>query len=92
MQPNRARYFESIESTLEFLALLENTVGDAEREVAALLEEKGHGATERRTEALRLAHQKFSQLSGHIDKSQRLVNDLGILRRLLFSGAEGPRG
>jgi hypothetical protein len=39
---------------------------------------------ERRLEALQLVTYKLEQLSRHIDTSQRLLNDLRTLRRLLL--------
>ena len=46
----------------------------------------------RRVEALNLAHYKMSQLSSHMHKSRRALNDLRTIRRLLFAerGAVEP--
>jgi hypothetical protein len=41
---------------------------------------------ERRTEALRLALFKISQLDAHTRKSRRILNDLGLIRSLLVRG------
>ena len=75
------RHFESIESALEFLALLDDAISDAKSEVRKL---SGHSPHDRRLDALRLAQFKLDQLSSHVAKSHRLMNDLRILRRLLF--------
>jgi hypothetical protein len=81
------RHFDSIESALEFLSLLEETIADAEKEVRQLTE---NSPRDRRQDAFRLALFKLNQLSSHVARSHRLVNDLRILRRLLFHERVSP--
>jgi len=75
-----ARPFESIESAQEFMALLEETIGEA----AAELEQMLRGAEgERQAEALTLALYKMHQLTVHAQKSRRILNDLRLIRGIL---------
>jgi len=75
--------FESIESAQEFLRLLATAVYEARLDVEAdVWDEEGPGA--RRQQALRLVVYKLEQLEKHVQTSQRLLNDLRSLRRLLF--------
>ena|SRR5579871_3272526 len=78
------RPFESIESAYEFVALLEESVEDALREVGEHVNGAEPDEDALRAEALRLAHYKLGQLSAHMHKSRRLLNDLRTIRRLLF--------
>ena len=75
--------FETIESAHEFMVLLESVIADARGELQAQLEK---ASDERRTEALRLALFKISQLDTHTRKSRRILNDLGLIRSLLARG------
>jgi hypothetical protein len=85
---NAARPFESIESAHEFIALLEDSIQDAMRDVT----HHAHAATEnnddRRAQALTLALYKMGQLTSHVHKSRRILNDLRTIRRLLFNERE----
>ena len=78
------RPFESIESAYEFVALLEESVEDALRDVTQHARAAEADEDTRRAEALRLAVYKLGQLSAHMHKSRRLLNDLRSIRRLLF--------
>ena len=78
-----ARPFDSIEDTQEFIALLEESIQEAIRDLEselALAQKEHH---ERRAEALNLALYKLGQLRTHTGRSRRIVNDLRSLRRLL---------
>jgi hypothetical protein len=76
--------FDSIEGTLEYIDLLRETIqttrSDIQKEIVRAKSERA----ERRLEALQLVTYKLEQLSRHIDTSQRLLNDLRTLRRLLL--------
>ncbi len=78
--------FHSIESAHEFIVVLENVIADAQAELEALLDHANTSSDERRTEALRLALFKISQLETHTRKSRRILNDLGLIRSLLVRG------
>jgi hypothetical protein len=75
--------FETIESAQEFMVVLETVIGEAQSELQAMLNDV---SDERRTEALRLALFKISQLDAHTRKSRRILNDLGLIRSLLVRG------
>jgi hypothetical protein len=84
MDARYARPFDSIESAHEFVAFL------GERVEAAMKETQGHSdqakaeGNQRRVEALAVALLKMNQLSTHMQRSRRILNDLRTLRRLLF--------
>jgi len=78
--------FHSIESAHEFMLILENVIVDAQGELQTLLDDANSASDDRRTEALRLALFKISQLEIHTLKSRRILNDLGLIRSLLVRG------
>jgi hypothetical protein len=78
--------FHSIESAHEFMVVLENVIAEAQGELQALLTDANNASDERRSEALRLALFKISQLDAHTQKSRRILNDLGLIRSLLVRG------
>jgi hypothetical protein len=84
MSPEPARPFDSIESAHEFVDLLEESIEDAVLEVKDYIQTAKSERDERRAEALTLAMYKMSQLSSHMHKSRRILNDLRTIRRLLF--------
>jgi hypothetical protein len=75
--------FETIESAREFMVVLETVIAKAQSELQTMLDDV---SDERRTEALRLALFKISQLDAHTRKSRRILNDLGLIRSLLVRG------
>ncbi len=78
--------FHSIESAHEFMVVLENVIVQTQAELQALLDDAHSASDDRRTEALRLALFKISQLETHTLKSKRILNDLGLIRSLLVRG------
>jgi len=74
------RPFESIESALEFMVLLEEEIADASKELHETLDSTGN---RRHAEALNLALYKMHQLSFHTQKSRRILNDLRLIRGVL---------
>jgi hypothetical protein len=76
--------FESIESAHDFVTLLEATIGDAKRDLAADIDRETTQNESRRLEALRLALYNLEKLEIHMHRSRRVLNDLRTLRRLLF--------
>ena len=84
MRDRVVRPFESIESALEFMALLEGVIHDASSELRG---ELSSAETERYKNGLNLALYKIEQLAGHVQKSRRLLNDLSLIRGVLT--AEG---
>jgi hypothetical protein len=78
------RPFDSIESAHEFIVLLEGSIEDAIREVTQYAKNAAANNDNRREQALDLALYKMGQLSSHMHKSRRVLNDLRTIRRLLF--------
>ena len=78
--------FQSIESAHDFMQVLENVIVDAQGELQRMLDDANSASDGRRTEALRLALFKISQLDVHTRKSRRILNDLGLIRSLLARG------
>ena len=76
--------FDSIESAHEFVALLQTSMDEAVRDLQGLLEAASTEQDERRAQALSLALYKINQLSVHMHKSRRILNDLRTIRILLF--------
>ena len=77
--------FETIESALEFLHLLQVESVKARQEVESLMEQD-EDASSRREEAFRLVAYKLTQLNSHVESSQRVLHDLRALRTLLLKG------
>ncbi|MGE5488845.1 MAG: hypothetical protein ACM3ZB_13600 [bacterium] len=73
--------FENIESAQEFLALLEEAVEEARKDVES---EVARAQPERRLQALQLVGYNLAKLSAHVRTSRRILNDLRTLRRLLL--------
>jgi hypothetical protein len=73
--------FENIESAQEFVALLEDAIEEARKDIEAEIAEP---QPERRAQALQLVGYSLAKLSMHIGTSRRLLNDLRTLRRLLL--------
>ncbi len=73
--------FENIESAQEFMALLDEAVGDARRDVEA---DMAKPQPERQLQALQLVAYNLAKLSLHVSTSRRILNDLRSLRRLLL--------
>lgn len=83
MEHDAVQPFETVESAHEFMVVLESVIEEARNELQGLLSD---ASDERRTEALRLALFKISQLDAHTRKSRRILNDLGLIRSLLVRG------
>lgn len=75
--------FDTIESAQEFLVLLREAVDEAKQTAGAdiLQPDLNMG---RQLDALRLVLYKLEKLEQHLKVSARLLNDLRMLRRLLF--------
>ena len=89
MDAKYARPFDSIESAHEFVILLSEQVEAAIKETQGHVERARAESNPRRMEALAVALLKMNQLSTHMQKSRRILNDLRTLRRLLFQERNG---
>jgi hypothetical protein len=84
MPNDAARPFDSIESTLEYMILLEATIADATREIEEGLQET---QDPRSAQAWALAQFKMRQLLLHTQKSRRLLNDLRLIRGVMVGAS-----
>lgn len=75
--------FESIEGAQEYMRLLAEAVREARQEVEADISSQ-KDPHQRRLQALRIVSYKLVKLEQHMKVSQRILNDLRSLRRLLF--------
>ncbi len=87
MPDELVRPFNSIESALEFMVLLEDVISDTTKELEQTLE---LATNERYGNGIRLALFKIGQLSGHVGKSRRILNDLTLIRGVLIGDRPGP--
>jgi hypothetical protein len=81
--------FATIESAIDFFALLESAIAEAESDVNGDLDAAVTENAERRAEALRMVTYKLEKLEFHASRCKRLLNDLRTMRRLLFSERDG---
>jgi len=83
--------FDSIESAYGYVTLLCEGVTENRAAIDAEMERAAREGASRRLEALRLAAYKLERLQHHTQSSQRILNDLRSLRRLLL-GERIPPG
>jgi len=76
--------FESIESAQEYLGLLAQVVIEAQQAVQADIQGSVESDRPRRVEALRLIGYKLDKLASHLKTSRLILNDLRMLRRILY--------
>jgi hypothetical protein len=74
--------FESIESALEFMVLLEGVIGEVTGELEG---RRSESTAERYTTGLNLALYKIHQLLFHVQRSRRILNDLRLIRTVLVA-------
>ena len=84
--------FESIESAQEYFELLAEVVLESQQAVQADIQVKVDSDSARHVEALRLIGFKLERLASHIKMSRRILNDLRMLRRIVYQrdGGGGP--
>jgi hypothetical protein len=76
--------FDSVENTQEYFRLLSETILEIQREIKGDIAAADASKLSRRLEALRLVLFKLQKLEEHVKSSNRLLNDLRMLRRLLL--------
>jgi hypothetical protein len=76
--------FESIEGAHEYLKLLHTAILEARQDVEDDVLAQATAEPQRRLDALRLVLYKLEQLGKHVRTSNRILNDLRTLRRLLL--------
>jgi hypothetical protein len=84
MERDLTRPFETIECALEFMTLLDGVVVEVSADLQAKLQVS---VTERYKNGLTLASYKVQQLSSHVQKSRRILNDLALIRRVLVANS-----
>src|SRR5678809_1570932 len=76
--------FETIESAQKFLRLLSTAISDAKQEVESDVQRTESSEHPRRKDAIQIAAYSLQKLEGHVKQSNRILNDLRTLLRLLF--------
>jgi len=84
MPDRRGTPFDSVEGAHEYLGLLSEAIANAGNEIEEDIRTAGDSKLHRRLEALRLVQFKLEKLKQNMKSSQRLLNDLRTLRRLLL--------
>lgn len=77
--------FHSIESAQEYLRLLTDEIETVRIEVSGYVSDAVREQAARRLDALHVVDYKLKQLSHHLHRSVRILNDLRMLRRLLIT-------
>src|SRR5436305_7340789 len=80
-------HFETLEDAHDFVALLSETVDEAKSEIQSDVSRES--TSSRRLDALRIALYNLEKLELHVNRTSRILNDLRILRRLLFEERPG---
>lgn len=80
--------FDSLESSYDYIALLQDALDESQQTIEAELVVATTLHLERRLQALQLVRLKLHQLSGHLQRSRRLLNDLRMLRRIILGDLE----
>jgi hypothetical protein len=81
--------FESIESAHQYMRLLNDVLDESRREIQGELALARADGADRRSQALALVDYNLGRLKHHVGVSQRLLNDLRTLRRLLLAERAG---
>lgn len=76
--------FDSIESAHDFMNVLAEAVLDAARDLYGEQQAALREGRQRRAQAIELAIFKLKLLNCHVHKSRRILNDLRMIRRLMF--------
>ena len=80
MTKEELRPFQTIESALEFMHVLDSVIEESRKELQLYLSEAD---TERYKTGLNLALYKVDQLIQHVHKSTRILNDLTLIRHAI---------
>jgi len=76
--------FDSIESSHQYVSLLAQAIEEARRDVEGDIALAMADRADRRRDALQLVLYNLAKLESHMNASQRILNDLRTLRRLLL--------
>jgi hypothetical protein len=76
--------FSSIESAIEFMQVLAETILDAQKDLNHMGQLAVSEGKERRARGIALALFKLKSLNTNVYRSRRALNDLRMLRRLIL--------
>ena len=76
--------FSSIESAIEFMRVLAETILEAQQELNCEHQLAVTNGLDRRARGIALAQFKLKALSANVYRSRRALNDLRLLRRLIL--------
>src|ERR1051325_10259189 len=76
--------FETVEGAQDFLRLLSTAISDAKLDLQSDVQRMGSSELSRRKDAIQITAYSLEKLEGHVKQSNRILNDLRTLRRLLF--------
>ena len=77
--------FDTIESAQDFVRVLHESVLEAKQEIEVDFLREIESPPSRHCDALQIALYNLEKLESHLARSQRILNDLRSLRRLLFA-------
>jgi len=80
--------FDNIEGALEYVGCLLEASREAQRHVETEITRASNPQLARKKRALQLVKYKLATLDSHLVKSERLLNDLRKLRRLILEEKE----
>lgn len=86
---NERTPFDSIEGSLEYIALLREVIQNSKTKLETDMTLASAEGAARRVEALQIVVYKLDRLAWHVDASRLLLNDLRTLRRLLLGERYG---
>ena len=84
---NETQPFATLESAVAFMHLLTGEISETRADVQQDIADAESGPDLRRVQALQLVDYKLHQLALHVNKSERLLRDLGRLRTLIMEGS-----
>ncbi len=84
MSANPETPFDSLEGSHRYMAMLHEVLEEARADIGSEIGIADVESASRRKEALQIVAFKLNKLSSHITASQRILNDLVMLRRLLL--------
>ena len=85
MAPVNVTPFDTIESAQDFVRVLYDTIVEARQDIERDFQRELEAPPSRHRDALQIALYNLEKLEQHMTRSQRILNDLRSLRRLLFA-------
>jgi hypothetical protein len=91
MQEDLSNPFDSLESTYEYIRLLQDALKEALDSIENETITAQRDGADRRLQALQIVTYKLQLLDDHMAASRRLVKDLRTLRRILLGETGSPQ-